>query len=131
MQGNSNDIWLPNILDKYLARPKTPQYCDMCLASFASEHTIQKSSSINDSTVSLDNELGYLKQRCNKKRAVIRYNKTRMETDPEKYYYGLLRLYFPHTQRELRTDTNLTYEEFFMSGKIRYRNEMTCVKDIV
>ncbi|PIK42483.1 hypothetical protein BSL78_20660 [Apostichopus japonicus] len=54
-----------------------------------------------------------------------------MENNPEKYYQGLLRLYLPHTKKELRNDASLTYEEYFQMGTVHYNHGFKPVKDIV
>ena len=35
---NKDKIWMTNITDHYKSRPKTNEFKDMCLASFASEY---------------------------------------------------------------------------------------------
>lgn len=128
MPNDSEDIWFSNIVDKYYARPKTNQYSNMWLALFAAQHHIKRTST--NTSISLDDHHGFIQKRI-KKLAVIRYNRIKMEADPEKNYYGILKLYFPHTQKEFRTDPNETYQTFFQTGIVQDIYGLNRVKDIV
>ncbi|KAJ8050313.1 ATP-dependent DNA helicase PIF1 [Holothuria leucospilota] len=128
-QEDTEEIWADNIIDKYLARPKTECFLNMCLAIFASDHSTHRANP-SDSSVMLESDLGYIKPRSSK-RCIIRYCRTKAEKDPEKYYHGLLRLYLPHVHMEIRSDTTQTYEHFFLNGQIKLGKETRQVKDIV
>lgn len=80
-QGDTKDIWVDNIVDKYLARPNTECFLTMCLATFASEHIIAKSNQ-SDSSVALEDDMGYIQPRS-RKRCIIRYRKAKMKNEPE------------------------------------------------
>lgn len=115
-QEDTEEIWADNIIDKYLARPKTECFLNMCLAIFASDHSTHRANP-SDSSVMLESDLGYIKPRSSK-RCIIRYCRTKAEKDPEKYYHGLPRLYLPHVHMEIRRDTTQTYEHFFSTDKL-------------
>ncbi|KAJ8029051.1 ATP-dependent DNA helicase PIF1 [Holothuria leucospilota] len=128
-QEDTEEIWADNIIDKYLARPKTECFLNMCLAIFASDHSTHRANP-SDSSVMLESDLGYIKPRSSK-RCIIRYCRTKAEKDPEKYYHGLLRLYLPHVHMEIRSHTTQTYEHFFLNGQIKLGKETRQVKEIV
>lgn len=45
--GTSDDIWMTNIVDRYLARPRNAMFENMCLANFASNYKVKGKSNEN------------------------------------------------------------------------------------
>ena len=90
---NDEDIWMPNIVDKYVNRPDKKLFDGMCLAQFASEYRML-SSAIGKDCIKLKSCMGYIKKKQKDRFAVIRYLKPRL-TETEKYFAVMLRLYLP------------------------------------
>ena len=120
---DTDAIWLPNIVDKYLQRPVNEQFRSMCLATFASEYRFisegsqneQQIDDIDDNTNQLGNALGTAKKRL-KRCAVIRYPKVRIQQDSEKYYQSIMHLYLPFTVKNFKPQEYHTYEDYFLHG---------------
>lgn len=110
-QEDTDNIWLSNLVDKYLQRPKQLQ--SICLATFASEYRYAGQHSTSEQALTLGNNLGTVIKRTNK-HAIIRYPKVRIQKDTEKYYSNLIRLYLPTTQKELTPGTYTTFENYFL-----------------
>jgi len=49
-EDNSDDIWMTNIVDRYVARPTTSDFETICLAQFASNYRILNRTSANSAT---------------------------------------------------------------------------------
>ncbi|KAJ8019387.1 hypothetical protein HOLleu_42048 [Holothuria leucospilota] len=120
---DSEEVWLPNLIDKYLQRPLNDTFRTMCLATFASDYRYssttqpreKRNSHTTDNTANLGNGLGSVKKRA-KKSAVIRYPRVRIQYDREKYYYSIMRLYLPFTKTHFRPPEYSTYEDYFLNG---------------
>ena len=123
MKQDTNEIWLPNIVDKYLQRPLNTTFKSMCLATFASEYRFISQSSpleqdMNDTehgTTTLGNDHGTAKKRM-KNSAIIRYPRVRIQKDREKYYQSIMLLYLPITKRDFKPSSFLTFEDYFLRG---------------
>lgn len=90
--GDTGNVWMSSIAEKYTGRPKTDEYLDMCLAKFTSEyHIVLKSEQSH--VIKLDNDLGYVKKRTHTDFAVqdARFSTSKI---PEKYYQSILQLFF-------------------------------------
>ncbi|KAJ8027670.1 ATP-dependent DNA helicase PIF1 [Holothuria leucospilota] len=112
-QEDTDEIWMPNMIDKYLGRPK--ELANICLATFASEYRyIGQQNNATDS-ISLTTGLGTIKKRLHKP-AIIRYPKVKIQKDREKYYSTILRLYLPFTVEEFKPSTYDTFESYFLQG---------------
>ena len=125
MNEDDTDIFTPNILDKYAARPSHLQ--QMCLAEFASLYTpcrkSQKENEDDDDNVvenlttekiHLKDNLGILQKR--KRPFVHRDYYTSKERDQEKYFHRLLLLYLPW-QDESELENEETFERKFIKNK--------------
>ena len=129
---DEEDIWTTGLHERYIARPETPSFENMTLATFASNYkytskkvkaTNSNSDDESDKEISTDsncypliNCTGYMKKR--KKPAIIRYPKPNKEVDSEIYYHHLLKLHFPHRTSTLHFPGYNTLEHFYMTGKI-------------
>lgn len=117
------DVFLPNIIDKYMARPNKLE--SMCLAQFASSYTRSVTSQANHAhddlgedsgensgkeKIRLKNDLGTLVKR--KIPQVLRDYYVSKDRNSEKYYHRLLLLYLPwRKEEELQIDGS--YEDKF------------------
>ena len=55
--GKTDQVWMPTQIEKYIARPGTQKYNDMCMATFYSRHyQLASSSATNDSDAETDEE---------------------------------------------------------------------------
>ena len=128
---DSTDVYIPNILDKYIKRPDSLE--EICLADFSSEYrnesihnpsvddeTIESySQSISDyvdtpeSSIKIDLKDGLGKMRKRSRPCVIRWHKTSKLKDPEEYYLKLLQLYLPWRDESELRHANGTYESKF------------------
>ena len=97
---DNSSIWLTSIYDRYYARPTTAEFDNMCLARFAADYRIlstteaKKSKSANKHD--LGNGLGSIMKRTRSQSAIIRYCRHSPETNSEKHYLTLLKLFLPH-----------------------------------
>lgn len=118
----TDDIWMTNIVDRYLSRPTANEFEDMSLAYFASNYRVCDRSGLNsdhsDNTsennykiYKLLNSKGSIVKR--KTLAVIRYTNYNKDKNSENYYYNLISMYFPHRDREFKSANIQTYEHFF------------------
>ena len=121
-EGTSDDIWMTNIVDRYLSRPRTAVFENMCLADFASNYKVKGKSNENaDSDAAeqekpcqvykLLNDKGSVVKRT--KPAVIRYTKFNKDKNSEKYYYSLVSMYYPHRLSDFKPPEMETYQEMF------------------
>ena len=121
-EGTDSNIWVPNITDKYKARPVTEEFDKICLASFVSDFRIignQTSERINANVFTLQNNLGQIQRRTRGKPAVIRFAKFSPTKNSEKYYMSLLKLYLPYRiDKHLKPTSYETYQTFYMEGAV-------------
>ncbi|XP_055028464.2 uncharacterized protein [Misgurnus anguillicaudatus] len=115
---DSEDVWMSGIIDKYRARPQTPEFEKMCLADFASNYRIVYGRQTKGKNVQrLLNDMGFIQQRTVGKAAIIRYARFSEEKQPEKFYGRLVKLYVPHRfNAQLKPPTFPTYEQFYKSA---------------
>ena len=140
----SKKIWMTSIIDRYLARPQTETFDQMCLAQFASAYkACYKSSNNNDnddddnvddenensSKIKLQHDLGYMIKRGNP--AVIRYPKFNEQKHPDKFYFNLLKLYVPHRKSNFLPGIYLSYREYYENGVFKKNNEEIRIKTYV
>ncbi|XP_066290966.1 uncharacterized protein [Branchiostoma lanceolatum] len=128
--GNVDDgsIWMPNIVDRYRARPQQDPLGAMSLAEFVSEYRVVSSTTEGgDGSQScgravkylLRDNLGVVQKRTKSKPAVIRFAKFSKEKEPERYFANLLKLYLPHySDRDLKPPPYGTYEDFYTCGTV-------------
>lgn len=129
-EADSEDIWMKSLYDRYLARPSTGDFDDMCLAVFASEYRIEsrsdsqtchasefdddveeESSSTHQPRFQLNNGLGTIVKR--RKPAVVRYPHFNQQKDSERYYANILTMYFPHRVKHVKSSSEITFEQVF------------------
>ncbi|XP_076872151.1 uncharacterized protein LOC143522232 [Brachyhypopomus gauderio] len=131
---DSENIWMNSITDRYKGRPKSKDFEEMCLATFASEYRVlSKSEMSSPNTVKLDEGLGFVKKRSRTEPAVIRYARFSPTKNPAKYYESILQLFLPHyLNSQLKPPTFQTHQEFYEGGFVKYSdNELVSVKAIV
>lgn len=119
---STDDIWMTNIVDRYLARPKTSEFENMTLAHFASNYKItnrtrhnnkEDTDSETDSQKihNLQHNLGSIVAR--KTPAVIRYKNYSRHKQSEEYYYILIAMYFPYRTSDFKLPHIDSYEQMF------------------
>ncbi|XP_051814270.1 EF-hand domain-containing protein D1 isoform X1 [Acanthochromis polyacanthus] len=125
MAPDSEEVWMLGVPEKYLFRPKTPEFQGMCLAEFASDYrVVYGEQAQGPSAIALLCDKGHIAKRTAGKPAVIRYARFSETKAPEKHFRRLLKLYLPHrSDDELNDGGRTSYEEFYKS-----RHD---VKDIV
>ncbi|XP_072018214.1 uncharacterized protein [Amphiura filiformis] len=150
--GNSEQVWQTTQIEKYLDRPSTPKYNNMCMATFYSTHyqVSAKSDNINrdpddnvddetdddeasdrrDKLIQLNTHGIKMKERKGKP-AVIRYPRVSKKKDSERYHMNMLRLYLPHKSPNIKPDSFPTYESYHMTGYTTINNDRLRVKDVV
>nr|XP_055049553.1 uncharacterized protein LOC129435076 [Misgurnus anguillicaudatus]XP_055049554.1 uncharacterized protein LOC129435076 [Misgurnus anguillicaudatus] len=115
---DSEDVWMSGIIDKYRARPQTPEFEKICLADFVSNYRIVYGQQTKGKNVQrLLNDMGFVQKRSVGKAAVIRYARFSEEKQTEKFYGRLVKLYVPHRfNAQLKPPTFPTYEQFYKSA---------------
>lgn len=93
MDPDSDDIFVPGLLDHYVARP--PSMENITLAEFAANYTFTKRFSMNAIALidSQKRSAGYVVKR--KKPRIIRYRGYTYACDPDNYFREMLMLYYP------------------------------------
>ena len=94
----SEDIFQPNILDRYIARPKSKE--GTCLADFATKSSddLQEEPETSGKKIRLLNKLGSIKKR--KVTVIIRTPRFSKIKAPEKFYHSALMLYLPWRNKQ-------------------------------
>ena len=132
---DSDQIWMPNIVDRYLNRPKTSAMNELCLATFGSEYRVLSKTEAKKNSanmIKLNNNYGTIMKRTRTKPAIIRYAKFSKETEPEKHYQSILQLFLPYYEnRELKPAEFDTYEMFYHNGETFINNKPIKVKEII
>ncbi|XP_071476043.1 uncharacterized protein [Diadema antillarum] len=130
--------WMPNRIDKYKARPDGFEFENMCLATFCSKYRLLSESDMKgkkqkQNVFKLRDQLGYVQKRSRTNDAVVRYPRFSPTVTPEKYYQSILQLYLPfRTDKQLKPDQFLTYQEFYQTGSVQMFNKsLESVKSIV
>ncbi|XP_063436496.1 uncharacterized protein LOC134717928 [Mytilus trossulus] len=137
--GDSDDIWLKSITDRYKNRPDLERFDQMCLATFCSEFSVLAETQIpnkinEDTTFKLKNDMGYIRKRTRTSDAVIKYARFSVESAPEQYYQSILQLFLPYRLNEqLKPPQFLSYADFYNSGFIKYSQmeDLSSVQNIV
>ena len=96
---DDEDIWMKSLPERYLARPDSEDFHNMCLAEFASEYRIlygdqQKSKHAQ----MLKNDMGFIQKRSKSQSAIIRYSKFSETHNSEKFYRSQLKVNGPFVQ---------------------------------
>nr|XP_054593309.1 uncharacterized protein LOC107395497 [Nothobranchius furzeri] len=131
---NGNQIWMTNITDRYKSRPKSSEFMDMCIATFASEYrNVPNSEKSRPEVVSLLNNNGCVRKRTRTNVAVVRNARFSKEQDPEKHYQSQLQLFLPYyTENQLKPSQFTTFQEFYETGSITNSSKnIQSVKDVV
>ena len=127
----TDDPFQPNLVDKYLERPTTPEFKDMCLADFSSKYKIlsAKNNSTNKKELAakhlLKYGLGAVQQRKNN--AIIRFPKFSRSKKSEDYHPVLLKLYLPHYKEQIKPVEFDTYEEFYEEGSVKVNKKIDII----
>ena len=132
---DDDSIWMPNLYDRYTARPDTNEFQIMCLAKFAASYRLignQQKTSERATIYELPRNLGKIQQRSQGD-AVIKFMKWSKSKHPEKHYHAQLKLYLPHRNSEhLKPNGFDSYEEFYMNGAVKLGDTaIRRVKDVV
>ena len=94
-------IWMSSIPEKYRARPLSTEFNSMCLATFCSEYRFLAQSQTNVKNPKspihkLQKDMGFIQKRTKTENAVIRYPRFSVDVSPDKYYFSMLQLFYPH-----------------------------------
>ena len=135
--GDEESIWFPSKIERYKARPRTPTFNDMCLATFCSQYRILTASNVKNkvskNVFKLGNNLGYIQKRTRTKDAVVRYPRFSLTRSPEAYYMSILQLFLPFVvDEQLKPPGFKSYEEFYDKGCVKLSgNDLQRVNSIV
>ncbi|XP_071142171.1 uncharacterized protein [Mytilus edulis] len=118
---DDENIWMRTIFEKYYDRPCSSQFDDLCLADFCSLYNIypisQKPKSSKTNLVyEMQNNLGFVKQKCKGKENINRYPRFNRKKAPEEFYLSLLQLYLPHRSAVIKPELYLRHEDFVKIG---------------
>ncbi|XP_076858467.1 uncharacterized protein LOC143512266 isoform X2 [Brachyhypopomus gauderio] len=118
---DDENVWMTGLTEKYMARPKTPVFENMCMAEFASEYRIVYTEQKKGKNVfPLQNNMGHIRKRTRGKPAVIRFARFSPQKDPEKYCGTLLKLYLPHRRITQLTSAQFqNYESFYIYASVK------------
>ncbi len=97
----------------------------------SSSQKTQKKNSRKTMPIKLKNCSSKMKERTRGKPAVIRYPRVSINRDKERYYMNMLRLYLPHTTKELKPPSYSTYESYYLHGNVTISGETESVQEIV
>ncbi|XP_061193261.1 uncharacterized protein LOC133201474 [Saccostrea echinata] len=136
-KGNSENIWMSSIIDKYYARPFAQTFEEQCLAEFCSYYSFHPVSRPPTSSkrgakllsYELQNGLGYIKQRKEGKHAVIRYPRFNRLKQQNDYFLTLLQLYLPHRAPLIKPDEFFTFEHCILNGKVGKRSILSIINE--
>ena len=110
LEDGSEDIFQKSLIDRYKERPDDKR--DMCLADFCAWYKpLYGRPSAKAEIISLKNDTGRMVKRLSK--VIVRSHTPSRKTDPEKYYYNKLCLYFPWVTEDDIMGENLSYAESF------------------
>ncbi|XP_062581095.1 uncharacterized protein LOC134242909 [Saccostrea cucullata] len=137
-EDDENEVWMTNIIERYMNRPDKPIFHEMCLAEFCSEFRVLAKSQVpkkeNQNVFELQNGKGYVQRRTRTQPAVVRYPRFSVEKMSEKYYQSRLQLFLPYwTETQLKPPGFELYEDFYKTGyvKISSGKRKQSVKSIV
>ncbi|XP_056004163.1 uncharacterized protein LOC130049939 [Ostrea edulis] len=137
-EDDENEVWMTNIIERYMNRPDKQMFHEMCLADFCSEFRVLAKSQVpkkeNENVFELQNGKGYVQRRTRTQHAIVRYPRFSVEKMSEKYYQSLLQLFLPNwTEAQLKPPGFDLYKDFYETGyvKISGRKRKQSVKSIV
>ncbi|KAK3088416.1 hypothetical protein FSP39_018892 [Pinctada imbricata] len=135
---DTEQIWMLNVVDRYIARPNMQEFEQMCLAVFCSVFRVLSKSQVpnkpNDNVFKLRDEKGYIQRRVRSDHAVIRYPPTNISREPEKHYRNILQLFLPYrTENQLKPPEFDLYQSFYESGCVKFKDDSSLhiVQDVV
>ncbi len=140
--GKSEQAFQSTQIDKYLARPNTAKFNNMCMAEFFSQYHFTSIRTNSDAEEDLDNEetgdchvlennCGKIKERTGNRPAIIRYPRVSVKKDSERFHMNMLRLYLPHRDEKLKPDNYVTYESYHLTGYQIINSHKVAVQTIV
>ena len=129
MEDNDENIFTTSIHDRYSYRP--PELKNMCLAMFAVSYDVcynqitdDHIDTAQDKTINVDKTINNRIKLTNgttmRKRlqpAILRMKRFKHETEPEQYYYSRLLLFWPWSNEDELTNTNLTLGEQYVQKR--------------
>ena len=129
-KGNSTNVWMTNMLDKYKLRPSTAKFELMSLAHFAANYKVSNANKNTkaDNTIRLLDDKTSIKVR--KKTAVIRFAKYNKDKEPEKHFASILTLYYPHRGPVLPSFFK-TFTEYYHNGTVPTKKGDLPIKTLV
>lgn len=137
-EGDEDEMWMTNIIERYENRPNKKEFANMCLAQFCSEFRVLAKSQVpnttKDGVYELKNGKGFVQKRVKTNPAIIRYPRFSKEKMAEKYYQSILQLFLPYwNQDHLKPPPYELYQTFYESGHVCLKCERTVhpVRDIV
>ncbi|XP_062588391.1 uncharacterized protein LOC134250048 [Saccostrea cucullata] len=137
-EDEEDEVWMTNIIERYMNRPDKAIFHEMCLAEFCSEFRVLAKSQVpkkeNENVFELQNGKGFVQRRTRTQPAVVRYPRFNVEKMSEKYHQSLLQLFLPYwTEAQLKPPGFELYEDFYETGyvKILGRKKKESVKSIV
>lgn len=121
---DDDELWMTNIVERYMNRPNRPNFHKMCLADFCSEFRVLSKSQVpkkpNENVFELQNGKGYVQRRTRTQHAVVRYPRFNKEKMSGKYYQSLLQLFLPYWKdNQLKPPGFDLYENFYETGFVR------------
>ncbi|KAK3100565.1 hypothetical protein FSP39_021862 [Pinctada imbricata] len=134
----AEQIWMLNVIDRYIARPNMQEFEQMCLAVFCSVFRVLSKSQVpnkpNNNVFKLRDEKGYIQRRVRSDHAVIRYPPTNISREPEKHYRSILQLFLPYwTENQLKPPEFDLYQSFYETGCVKFKGDSSLhkVQDVV
>ncbi|KAK3105150.1 hypothetical protein FSP39_018213 [Pinctada imbricata] len=135
---DTEQIWMLNVIDRYIARPNMQEFEQMCLAVFCSVFRVLSKSQVpnkqNENVFKLRDEKGYIQRRVRSDHAVIRYPPTNISREPEKHYRSILQLFLPYwTESQLKPSEFDLYQSFYETGCVKFKDDSSLhkVQDVV
>ncbi|KAK7940387.1 hypothetical protein WMY93_003713 [Mugilogobius chulae] len=130
---SSEDIWMKNIIDRYINRPNDSIFNDMCIAVFVSDYRILYTGQTSTRPILLQNSFGAITKRVNTPPAIIRYARFSQAQQPELFHQSILQLFLPYrAESDLKPLQYRSFEEFYNSGQILLSdNSINSVKSVV
>ena len=117
------EIWMSSLPEKYMARPLSHEFHSMCLATFCSEYRVLSPSQTHAKNPrspihKLQRDMGFIQKRTLTENAVIRYPRFSVDVSPEKYYFSMLQLFYPHRSTDdLKSKDG--YEHFYNRANVK------------
>ena len=148
LHDDDEDVFATSVIDRYAARPLALQ--NTCLATFAVMYDVIQSSTktgeiqdvntVEDTQITenphtvtkmkLQKRLGVIRKR--KQQAILHTRRYKIHTEPEKYYYAKLLLYYPWNDEDDIISTCQSYHDSYISKQdIIHQNAQKFNEDCV